>query len=94
MPDSQLEQTVARALAEDLGDGDVTTAATVPEKARASALITQKAPGVVFGLDAAERTFRALDPDVAVERLVHEGVWRERGEVLRLQGHAASPAER
>lgn len=88
MPDSQLEQTVARALAEDLGDGDVTTAATVPEKARASALITQKAPGVVFGLDAAERTFRALDPDVAVERLVHEGVWRERGEVLRLQGQA------
>ncbi|MGO9883461.1 MAG: carboxylating nicotinate-nucleotide diphosphorylase [Solirubrobacteraceae bacterium] len=88
MPDSQLEQTVARALAEDLGDGDVTTAATVPEKARASALITQKAPGVVFGLDAAERTFRALDPEVAVERLVHEGVWRERGEVLRLQGQA------
>ena len=42
---------VARALAEDVGDGDVTTAATVPEAARARALITQKAPGVVFGLD-------------------------------------------
>ena len=32
--------------------------------ARARAVITQKAPGVVFGLEAAEVTFRALDPDV------------------------------
>ena len=55
---------VARALAEDLGDGDVTTAATVPEQARARAVITQKAPGVIFGLDAAQETFRALDPEV------------------------------
>jgi nicotinate-nucleotide pyrophosphorylase (carboxylating) len=88
--DSELEQTVARALAEDLGDGDVTTAATVPEKARASALITQKAPGVVFGLDAAEQTFRALDPSVVASRLVREGLWRERGEVLRLEGQAGA----
>jgi nicotinate-nucleotide pyrophosphorylase (carboxylating) len=79
---------VTRALAEDLGDGDVTTAATVPAEARASALITQKAPGVIFGLEAAERTFRALDPDAEIERLVDEGVWREHGEVLRVVGRA------
>jgi nicotinate-nucleotide pyrophosphorylase (carboxylating) len=79
---------VARALAEDLGDGDVTTAATVPEHARARAVITQKAPGVIFGLDAAEETFRSLDPDVKLVRLVAEGVWRERGEVLTIQGRA------
>jgi len=79
---------VARALAEDLGDGDVTTAATVPAQARARAVITQKAPGVVFGLDLAERVFRALDPDVAFERSVPEGVWRESGEVARIEGRA------
>lgn len=79
---------VARALAEDLGDGDVTTAATVPAEARASALITQKAPGIVFGLELAEETFRALDFEVEVRRLVEEGVWREGGEVLQVQGRA------
>jgi nicotinate-nucleotide pyrophosphorylase (carboxylating) len=79
---------VARALAEDVGPGDVTTSATVPESARARALITQKAPGVVFGLDPAEQTFRALDPEVKLERLVAEGVWREGGEVLGLEGRA------
>ena len=85
---SPLDEIVARALAEDLGDGDVTTAATVPADARASALITQKAPGVVFGFEAAEKTFRALDPEAEIERLASEGEWRERGDVLRIEGRA------
>jgi nicotinate-nucleotide pyrophosphorylase (carboxylating) len=88
MLEAVTSEIVARALAEDLGDGDVTTAATVPAEARASALITQKAPGIVFGLELAEATFRALDFEVKIQRLVQEGVWRERGEVLRVQGRA------
>jgi nicotinate-nucleotide pyrophosphorylase (carboxylating) len=79
---------VARALAEDVGSGDVTTQATVPESARARALITQKAPGVVFGLEVAEQTFRQLDPQMTFERLVEEGVWRDGGPVLRIEGAA------
>jgi nicotinate-nucleotide pyrophosphorylase (carboxylating) len=79
---------VARALAEDLGDGDVTTAATVPAEARAQAVISQKAPGVIFGLDVAEEAFRSLDGEAAFERAVEEGVWRESGPVLRVQGRA------
>ena len=81
-------QIVARALAEDLGDGDVTTEATVPADARAEAAISQKAPGVIFGLDVAEDTFRALDPEATFERAVAEGVWRESGPVLRIRGRA------
>ena len=79
---------VARALAEDLGDGDVTTAATVPADARARAVIRQKAPGVIYGLDVAEQVFRSLDPDAQFVREVIEGVWREAGEVLRVEGLA------
>jgi nicotinate-nucleotide pyrophosphorylase (carboxylating) len=79
---------VARALAEDVGDGDVTTAATVPEDARARATIAQKAPGVIYGLDVSIETFRALDADVAIGRLIDEGVWRETGPVLELEGSA------
>ena len=88
MAQTAIGDLVARALAEDVGDGDVTTAATVPADARARATITQKAPGVVFGLDAAEETFRSLDPDLAIERLVDEGVWRDGGPVLRIEGSA------
>jgi nicotinate-nucleotide pyrophosphorylase (carboxylating) len=86
---SELGDVVARALAEDLGDGDVTAQATVPEGTRARATITQKAAGVIFGLDAAETTFRALDPGAELERLGPEGAWREPPvAVLRVTGDA------
>ncbi len=77
--DADIAALVRAALAEDVGSGDVTTLATVAADARGSALITQKAPGTIFGLDAAEATFAALDPDASFERLVTEGVWREQG---------------
>jgi nicotinate-nucleotide pyrophosphorylase (carboxylating) len=81
---------VARALAEDVGAGDLTTQATVPRGARAVATITQKAPGVVFGLDAAEEAFRQTDGGVRLERLTAEGEWHEAGTpVLRIEGEAA-----
>jgi nicotinate-nucleotide pyrophosphorylase (carboxylating) len=86
--DELIRAAVARALAEDVGTGDVTTAATVDEHARGRALIIQKAPGVVFGLDAVEATFAALDPDVRTERLAPEGEWREGGPVVRVEGSA------
>jgi nicotinate-nucleotide pyrophosphorylase (carboxylating) len=81
---------VARALAEDVGSGDVTTRATVPEGAQGVATITQKAPGVVFGLDVAEAAFRQSDGALTVERLSPEGAWQEPGTpVLRVAGSAA-----
>jgi len=85
-----LDDVVARALAEDVGPGDVTTRATVPAGARARARITQKEPGVIFGLQAAERVFATLDAEVAGTRLAPEGIWREGGPVLDLEGPAAA----
>jgi nicotinate-nucleotide pyrophosphorylase (carboxylating) len=79
---------VRRALAEDVGTGDLTTEATVPVEARGRALITQKAPGAIFGLEAAETVFTQLDPGAKCERLVGEGVWRELGPVLAVVGSA------
>jgi nicotinate-nucleotide pyrophosphorylase (carboxylating) len=80
---------VSHALAEDVGPGDVTTDATVAPDARARATITQKVPGTIFGLDAAEAVFVQLDPDVRCERLVGEGLWREQGgPVMTIEGSA------
>jgi nicotinate-nucleotide pyrophosphorylase (carboxylating) len=72
-----LQELVLRALAEDIGDADLTSQATVPAGTRAVATIRQKAPGVLYGLDAAEAAFLAVDPDVRLERLGPEGEWRE-----------------
>lgn len=83
---------VRRALAEDVGAGDVTTLSTVPPDARGVATITQKAPGVVFGLDAAAAAFEQTGGDaLAFERLAPEGVWQEPGTVVaRITGPAAA----
>ncbi|HTA06112.1 MAG TPA: carboxylating nicotinate-nucleotide diphosphorylase, partial [Solirubrobacteraceae bacterium] len=78
-----------RALDEDVGPGDVTTIATVADDARAQALITQKAPGAIYGLDVAVTAFTLLDPHAESVRLVEEGVWREQGgPVLSVEGQA------
>jgi nicotinate-nucleotide pyrophosphorylase (carboxylating) len=68
-----LERVVAAALAEDVGSGDVTTEATVARDAAGSAVLVTRALGVVAGLDAVEAVFRALDPDVRVERHAADG---------------------
>jgi nicotinate-nucleotide pyrophosphorylase (carboxylating) len=85
----ELTALVRRALEEDVGCGDLTTEATVTAEGRARALITQKAPGAIYGLDAAETVFLLLDPAVHTERLVSEGQWREEGgPVLAVEGSA------
>lgn len=73
LPEDAVEDLVARALAEDVGPGDVTAEVLVPPDARARGTIAQKAPGVLFGLQAAEAAFSSLDPEARFERLAPEG---------------------
>ena len=68
-----IERVVAAALAEDVGDGDRTTTALVPEDARCRAQLVLEEPGVVCGVPVAAAVFRALDPSVRVEALLDEG---------------------
>jgi nicotinate-nucleotide pyrophosphorylase (carboxylating) len=73
---AELRELVARALAEDLGAGDITSSAVVPADATALARLVQKQAGVIVGLDAAEEAFRQAGAD-SIERLAPEGEWRE-----------------
>jgi nicotinate-nucleotide pyrophosphorylase (carboxylating) len=86
----EIEPLVERALAEDLGAGDVTSEATVPEGARGRARIVQKEAGVVFGLAVVAETMRQCGVG-GVDKLVVEGQRREEvpAEVLLASGSAA-----
>ena len=68
-----LADLVRAALAEDVGRGDATTSATVPEGARGRARILARADGVVAGLDAAAETYRQVDPLVRFEARLSDG---------------------
>ncbi|HVQ13393.1 MAG TPA: carboxylating nicotinate-nucleotide diphosphorylase [Vicinamibacterales bacterium] len=58
---------VRRALAEDIGRGDITTAGTVDPSTRVRAIVLAKSQCVVAGLDVAIEAFRQLDPSVQVK---------------------------
>ena len=73
---AEIEELVERALAEDLGEGDITSEATVPEDARGRARIVQKEPGVVYGLAVVAEAMRQCGVE-DVDNLVVEGQWRE-----------------
>ena len=58
----EIRRAVRAALAEDIGSGDVTTLATVPEETTVTALMVAREPLVVAGLDLAEAAFLELCP--------------------------------
>jgi nicotinate-nucleotide pyrophosphorylase (carboxylating) len=91
VPPETLGDLVARALAEDLGAGDVTSEATVPAGARGRARIVQKEPGVVFGLAPVAEAMRQSGVE-SVDNLVVEGQWRDGvpAEVALASGPAAA----
>ena len=64
---------VRRALAEDLGWGDVTTEATIDPAQRARGTILAKSACVLAGLDIAAEAFRQLDPSVKFSVLRRDG---------------------
>ena len=86
-PRDVVDADVARALAEDLGNGDV-TAMLLPDHEDIAYLLC-KEPAVVCGRPWFDACHRALDPDVAIDWRVAEGDRVEAGTVLAtLAGHA------
>jgi nicotinate-nucleotide pyrophosphorylase (carboxylating) len=82
---------VRRALAEDLGWGDVTTEATVSTDLRAKGVILVKSPCVIAGLDVAAEAFLQLDPGCSFDRKRKDGDRCQPGDVVaELRGQAAS----
>lgn len=80
---------VRRALAEDIGRGDVTTEATIPAGTPASGRIVAREAGVIAGLPVAALAFQLLDPALRFEQLVHDGAQVEAGAALAaLSGEA------
>ncbi len=85
----EIRRTVQAALAEDLGSGDVTTLATVPEEARFTVVMRAREVMVAAGLPLAEAAFRELSPDIQIESLARDGHRAKPGEILlRISGNA------
>lgn len=69
-------------LQEDVGSGDVTTAATIPEGHASTAIIHAKESGVIAGLSIAELVFHIVDPALEFRAEVQDGDRVKKGTVL------------
>ena len=91
MRSPHVDRLIRTALEEDIGPGDVTTAATVTPGTLARAELVAKEEFLLAGIGVARRVFELLDAEVAFECLVADGLAVKRGEVLAwLKGDAAS----
>jgi nicotinate-nucleotide pyrophosphorylase (carboxylating) len=85
-----LDPILHRALAEDIGTGDVTTQATIQPGVQASAELVAKEDFVLSGIGVAQRVFYLLSPETAFEKLIEDGQMVKRGDVLAwIKGDAA-----
>jgi nicotinate-nucleotide pyrophosphorylase (carboxylating) len=86
-----VEDVLWAAVREDLGSGDLTTQATIPETARAIGHFTAKQPLVVAGLGVAHRLMELVDPSLLFRSVIPDGDFVESGTVLaEVQGSARS----
>ena len=88
---SQIEEIVDRALAEDLGKGDVTTEALIPGDRRGTGFIVAKKEGILAGINLAKQVFHRVDPELKMEVLVEDGARiKSDSRVAKVSGSIAS----
>ena len=88
---SQIEEIVDRALAEDLGKGDVTTEALISSDQRGIGFIVAKKEGILAGIEVAKQVFHRVDPELKVEILLEDGARvKPGGKVAKVSGSIAS----
>jgi nicotinate-nucleotide pyrophosphorylase (carboxylating) len=89
LTEDRLNAFISDALREDVGPGDYSTLASVPESAQNRARLLIKDDGILAGLALAERIFRQVDPSLEVELLLQDGSPVKKGDVgLHVQGNA------
>ncbi len=86
-----LDEIVKKAIAEDTGDGDHTSLATVPPNARGKAKLVAKEGGVLAGTKIAEKVFKTIDPETSFRLLIEEGSEIRKGDIVfEVEGRSRS----
>lgn len=79
---SNIDNIIINSIKEDMPSGDITTDNIIDENSKSEAKMIAKDSGVIAGLDVVKRVFELLDPEVVFEKLVKEGQWVNKGDVI------------
>jgi len=70
------------AIIEDLGDGDHTSLATIPQDAQGKARLLVKENGIIAGVDIAEIILKKIDNDLSIEKFIEDGAEVKKGDIV------------
>lgn len=73
---------IEQAIAEDLGDGDHTSMATIPENATGKMKLLVKEDGILAGVEIAKLVFKKIDPEIRMELLIKDGTPIKKGDIV------------
>jgi nicotinate-nucleotide pyrophosphorylase (carboxylating) len=86
-----IDQIIEKAIAEDIGDGDHTSLATIPADARGKAQLLVKEEGILAGMDIAQKVFRKIDPETVFKALLSDGTRIKKGDIaFTVEGRSRS----
>ena len=89
--EAQIEKIVDLTLAEDLGWGDVTTEALIPDDQRGAGFVVVKEKGILAGIEVAKRVFHRVDSGLEVNVLLDDGSKIKPGDIVaKIEGKVAS----
>lgn len=80
--EKQIRNIIKAALAEDIGTGDITTQSTVSRNKKGWAQVIAKDAFVVAGLDVFAATFRFLDKNIKIKKIINDGSRAKKGEII------------
>ena len=78
----EIDLIIVNAIREDVGDGDHSSLACIPETARGKARLLVKDNGIVAGVDFAQRVFKHVDPGLEIDVLMEDGTRVKPGDIV------------
>lgn len=88
---NQIDELIERALREDLGNGDHTSLACIPESAQSRAQLLVKEKGILAGVEIAAKIFHRVDPQLELALKIRDGKAIESGDIaFVVSGNARS----
>ncbi|TVZ09279.1 MULTISPECIES: carboxylating nicotinate-nucleotide diphosphorylase [Cellulophaga] len=78
----EIDQIISNAIREDVGDGDHSSLACIPETATGKAKLLVKDNGIIAGVDFAKQVFAYVDKNLQVETLINDGETVKHGDIV------------
>jgi nicotinate-nucleotide pyrophosphorylase (carboxylating) len=89
--EQELEQLIHRAIAEDVGSGDITSLACLPDTRQTTGIFLLKQSGIIAGLPLIPLLYQIIDPRIQVSLLVQEGSYQKAGSsIAKVTGPACA----